>query len=175
MDIWAFLNKRFLNAKNLKSVLLAEPHVAVMFSCRTLTRSAKVSCRTLKIAELKALNSEKDYLAEPQNAGSFRKCPGASVRNEKMSAKIYFFSPETVWCGKGLPCGGVKVNKLVPSLEAHRKTNFLVRIAREFRRDIPDPGCVRVSPGYSGPLGVFEKFVHEMFVLIFWIQFLGGV
>ena len=50
-------------------------HVAVMFSCRTLTRSAKVSCRTLPIAEPKVLNSEKDYLAEPWNAVSFRKCP----------------------------------------------------------------------------------------------------
>ena len=39
------------NAKNLESVLLAEPHVAVMFSFRTLTRSAKGSCRTLQIAE----------------------------------------------------------------------------------------------------------------------------
>ena len=124
-----------LNAKNLESALLAEPHVAVMFSCQRiakgaggkgprqktsksvkkffrhfsiifaqgkkrkkssksvkkffdtfrqfsrrapffrpllgggscslaepLTRSAKVSCRTLQIAEPKALNSEKDYL-----------------------------------------------------------------------------------------------------------------
>ena len=33
-----------LNAKNLENVLLPEPQVAVMFSCRTLTRSAKVSC-----------------------------------------------------------------------------------------------------------------------------------
>ena len=73
-------HKRFskmisLNAKNLESVLLAEPQLAVMFPCRTLTRSAKVSCRTLQNAEPKALNSEKDYLAEPRNAGSFRKCP----------------------------------------------------------------------------------------------------
>ena len=64
-----------LNAKNLENVLLAEPQLAVMFPCRTLTRSAKVSCRTLQIAEPKALNSEKDHLAEPWNAGSFRKCP----------------------------------------------------------------------------------------------------
>ena len=64
-----------LHAKNLESALLAEPHIAVMFSCRTLTRSAMVSCRTHRIAEPKALNSEKDYLAEPWNAGSFRKCP----------------------------------------------------------------------------------------------------
>ena len=34
-----------------------------------------VSCRTLQIAEPRALNLEKDYLAEPWNAGSFRKCP----------------------------------------------------------------------------------------------------
>ena len=60
-----------LHAKDLESALLAEPHVAVMFSCRTLTRSAKVSCRTLQIAEPKALNLEKDYLAEPWNVGSF--------------------------------------------------------------------------------------------------------
>ena len=66
-----------LHAKNLESALLAEPHVAVMFPCRTLTRSAKASCRTLRIAEPKALNLEKDYLAEPWNAGSFRKCPQA--------------------------------------------------------------------------------------------------
>ena len=50
------------NAKNLESVLLAEPRVAVIVSCRTLTCSAKVSCRTLKIAEPNALISEKDYL-----------------------------------------------------------------------------------------------------------------
>ena len=73
-------HKRFskmisLHAKNLESALLAEPHFALMFSCRTLTRSAKVSCQTLRIAEPKALNSERDYLAEPRNAGSFRKCP----------------------------------------------------------------------------------------------------
>ena len=42
------------NAKTLESALLAEPHVAVMSPCRTLTRSAKVSCRTLQIAEPKA-------------------------------------------------------------------------------------------------------------------------
>ena len=57
-------HKRFskmisLNAENVESAYLAEPHVAVMFSCRTLTRSAKVSCRTLQIAEPKAPNSEK--------------------------------------------------------------------------------------------------------------------
>ena len=46
-----------------------------MFSYRTLTRSAKVSCRTLQIAEPKALNLEKGYLAEPWNARSFRVCP----------------------------------------------------------------------------------------------------
>ena len=65
----------FLNAKNSESTLLAEPHGAVMFSCRTLTFSAKVSCRTLEIAEPKALNLEKDNLAETWNAGSFRVCP----------------------------------------------------------------------------------------------------
>ena len=73
-------HKRFskmisLHAKNLENVLLAEPRLAVMFPCRTLTRSAKVSCRALQIAEPKALNSEKDHLAEPWNAGSFQKCP----------------------------------------------------------------------------------------------------
>ena len=65
----------FLNAKNSESALLAEPHGAVMFSCRTLTFSAKVSCRTLEIAEPKALSLEKDHLAEPWNGGSFRICP----------------------------------------------------------------------------------------------------
>ena len=69
-----------LNAENLESALLAEPHVAVMFSCRTLTRSVKVSCRTLQIAEPKALNLEKDYLVEPWNAGSVRICPLALAR-----------------------------------------------------------------------------------------------
>ena len=63
------------NAKNFESAFLAEPHVAVMFSCRTLTRSAMVSSRTLQVAEPKALNLKKDYLAEPWNAGSFRTCP----------------------------------------------------------------------------------------------------
>ena len=41
----------FLNAKNSGNALLAEPHGAVRFSCRSLTFSAKVSCRTLEIAE----------------------------------------------------------------------------------------------------------------------------
>ena len=73
-------HKRFskvisLKAKNSESVLLAEPHVSVMFSCQTLTLSAGVSCRTLQIAESKTLKLEKDYLAEPWNAASFRKCP----------------------------------------------------------------------------------------------------
>ena len=68
-----------LNAKNLESVLLAESHFAVMFSCRTLTHSAKVSCRTLQITEPKAVNSEKEYHAEAWNAGSFRKCPPTAV------------------------------------------------------------------------------------------------
>ena len=77
-------HKRFskiisLNAENLESALLAEPHVAVMFSCRTLTRTAKVSCRTLQIAKPKALNLEKDHLAEPWNGGSFRICPLCGV------------------------------------------------------------------------------------------------
>ena len=60
-----------LNVKNLESVLLAEPYVDVMFSCRTLTCSAKVCCRTLQIAVPKALHVEKDYPAEPANVGSF--------------------------------------------------------------------------------------------------------
>ena len=64
-----------LHAKNLESAHLTEPHVVVMFSCRTLTRSAMVSRRNLQIAEPKALNLKKDYLAEPWNAGSFRSCP----------------------------------------------------------------------------------------------------
>ena len=58
-----------LHAKNLESAPLAEPHIALIFSCRTLTRSEKVSCRTLRIAEPKPLKSEKDYLAEHCNAG----------------------------------------------------------------------------------------------------------
>ena len=71
-----------LNAKNSESALLAKFHVAVMFPCRTLTtRSVKVCCRTLQIAEPKALNVEKDYLAEPWNVGPFgfaqlTLCPG---------------------------------------------------------------------------------------------------
>ena len=69
-----------LTAKNLESVLLAEPNVAVIFSCRTLTRSAKVSCRTLQIAEPQALNSEKDYLAEPWNEGPFENAHFNSVQ-----------------------------------------------------------------------------------------------
>ena len=69
----------FLNAKNSESALLAEPHGAVMFSCRTLTFSAKVSCRTLEIAEPKALSLEKDHLAEPWNGGSFHLCPKKSL------------------------------------------------------------------------------------------------
>ena len=64
-----------VNVKSLGSMLLAEPHVTVMFSCRTLTRSARVCCRTLQVAELKALNFEKDSLAEPCHVGSFRICP----------------------------------------------------------------------------------------------------
>ena len=67
------------NVKNLESVLLAEPHVAVMFCCRTLIHSEKVSCRTLQIAEPKALNLEKDCLAEPWNVGSFEVCPSLSL------------------------------------------------------------------------------------------------
>ena len=74
----------FLNAKNSESALLAEPHGAVMFSCRTLTFSAKVSCRTLEIAEPKALNLEKDNLAEPWNAGSFRVCPNKHLGDHVM-------------------------------------------------------------------------------------------
>ena len=80
-----------LNAKNLESVLLAQHHVAVMFSCRTLTRSEKVCCRTLQVAERKALNLEKDYLAEPWicqgllavAASEFLDCCPATVDAEK--------------------------------------------------------------------------------------------
>ena len=150
----------FLNAKNSESSLLAEPQGAVMFSCRTLTFSAKVSCRTLhwflppfwaslplchrvscyvytwyvwqcssaastawlgaraiaaqprnnrprhswvsrrtlEIAEPEALNLEKDNLAEPWNAGSFRVCPilvpgkwGRPRRGSSKGIKQLFF------------------------------------------------------------------------------------
>ena len=77
----------FLNAMNSESALLAEPHGAVMFFfflCRTLTFAAKVSCRTLEIAEPNALNLEKDNLAEPWNVGSFRVCP----------LSLAFFAPQ---------------------------------------------------------------------------------
>ena len=85
-------HKRFskmisLNAKNSESALLAEPHGAVMFSCRTLTSSAKVSCRTLEIAEPKALNLEKDNLAEPWNAGSFRACPLKNTKGSPLEVR----------------------------------------------------------------------------------------
>ena len=94
----------FLNAKNSESALLAEPHGAVMFSCRTLTFSAKQSCRTLEIAEPKAL---KDNLAEPWNAGSFRVCPSQAplrlaprVRGERAWATaIQRFSSESSGSG----------------------------------------------------------------------------
>ena len=76
----------FLNAKNSESALLAEPHGAVMFSCRTLTFSAKVSYRTFEIAEPKALNLEKDNLTEPWNAGSFRVCPKVLWAHDVMLA-----------------------------------------------------------------------------------------
>ena len=73
------------NAKNLENVFLAEPCIAVMFPCRTLTRSEKISCRTLKIAEPKALHLEKDYLAKPWNAESFenaQRCRNCSRNGE---------------------------------------------------------------------------------------------
>ena len=79
----------FRDAKSLESVLLAEPHVAVMLSCRTLTRSAKESCRALQIAEPKALNLEKDYLAEPWNVGSFRVCPLHPIFNYYIHILIF--------------------------------------------------------------------------------------
>ena len=62
-------------SKKLESVLLAEPHVPVMFPCRTLTRSEKDVGRTLQVAQPKALNLEKDSLAEPWIVGCFRICP----------------------------------------------------------------------------------------------------
>ena len=77
--------------EDLKSIPLAKPRVAVMFSCRTLTRSAKSCCRTLHIAEPKALNVEKDQLPNPGMWGSLRKCPQqlpvprAQLSNEKSS------------------------------------------------------------------------------------------
>ena len=43
-------------------------------SC-SLAGSAKASCRTLQIAEPKALNLEKDFPAKPCNLGFLRKCP----------------------------------------------------------------------------------------------------
>ena len=76
--------KKVSQAKNLESVLLAEPHVAVMFSCRTLTGPAKVSFRTLQIAEPKALTLEKDYFPEPWNAGSFQKCHTKSAWHARL-------------------------------------------------------------------------------------------
>ena len=82
----------FLNAKNSESALLAEPHGAVVFSCRTLTFSTKVSCRTPKVAEPKTLTLEKDNLAEPWNEGSFRKCPNS------------FPGPPTLPFLGGVPC-----------------------------------------------------------------------
>ena len=49
-----FRNQRFepdtWKTRKMRKVL-AEPHLAVMFSCQTLTRSAKVPCRTLQIAD----------------------------------------------------------------------------------------------------------------------------
>ena len=92
-----------LQAKNLESVLLAEPHVAVivMFFCRTLIRSAKVSCRTLQIAEPKALNSEKDYLAERWNAGSFRICPKSSTIST-VHHKKFFRCYNSGSCSEGI-------------------------------------------------------------------------
>ena len=53
----------WVKAKNLESILLAEPHVADSFSCRALALSAKECCRSLQIPKPKALNLEKDYLA----------------------------------------------------------------------------------------------------------------
>ena len=65
-------HKRFskmisLNAKNLESVFLAEPHVAVMLSCRTL--SAKVCCRTLQSPNRKPWNRRKIVLPNPGMSG----------------------------------------------------------------------------------------------------------
>ena len=65
----------FLNAKNLESVLLSEPTCCGHVSCRTLTHSAKVCCRTFQIAEPKVLSFEKDSLAKPWNVGPLRIYP----------------------------------------------------------------------------------------------------
>ena len=65
-----------LNAKNLEETyFLPNPmlHVAVMFSCRTLTRSAKVCCRTL---------SKSPNLAEAWNVGYVRICPELGEREQ---------------------------------------------------------------------------------------------
>ena len=60
-----------LNAKNLESILLAEPHIAVMFSSRTLTRSAKVADKTLQIAEPKPWMRRRILLPNPGMPGPF--------------------------------------------------------------------------------------------------------
>ena len=92
-------HKRFskiisLSAKNLEGVLLAEPRFPVMLSCQTLTRSAKVCGQALQTAQPKALDLEKDHLAEPWNVGSFRLCPQQAEPSKMMSLP---FVPFELW------------------------------------------------------------------------------
>ena len=60
----------FRNAEKWRAYFSPSPMLQSCSLAEPLTPSAKVSCRTLQIAEPKALNLEKDYLAEPWNAGS---------------------------------------------------------------------------------------------------------
>ena len=132
----------FLNAKNSESALLAEPHDAVMFSCRTLTFSAKVSCRTLEIAEPKALNLEKDNLAEPWNAGSFRVCLGERLRGNTIRGN----RPERFWEGnlplRGSPRGPLRgrvFRGFQRFLEVFRGFQRFSEVFRDFQRFFKGP------------------------------------
>ena len=97
-----------LHAKNLESAPLAEPHFCSHVLLPNL--HPMVSCRTLRIAEPTALNSDKDYLAEPSNAGSFRKCP-------------LFLRFATIRCMKclGEGSGGVKSTGISQSVRETRR------------------------------------------------------
>ena len=116
-----------LNSKNSESALLAEPHGAAMFSCRTLTLSAKVSCRTLEIAKPKALNLEKENLAEPWNAGSFRVC--------QVQFLAHIFGHKAILAGRARVCAGMCVC-VCASLEAPRSRNLI-------RPPLPILGCTQ--------------------------------
>ena len=119
-----------------------------MFSCRTLTHSAKVCCRTLQSPEPNAVNLEKDNLAIPWNvlADRPRQFTRTFLPARCLNSMLIFIHRRKIHWKNPPKLKEIHLNKLLFSEQfvTGRSFTWAVNWQKEVHTELPRMGHLRI-------------------------------